>query len=225
MADPPTDGSGIRGEPGIVRQSPRRAQSTGLAGYLLVGIGLAAYLASSGIRYRLLYLAAAGVNLLALTYAENRSTLVGILLGAIVGGVIFFTVSTPSAKRWIAPLLALGLAAVVAAMSVGVRTFPTNAVVQHVPTVVQRLALSNPAGSDESRTMQWRAAIDGFRDRPLLGYGLENHNLVWSAHFNPRIYAIETDIYDRTHNQFLETLPPRVWRARLPFSRSGSLSA
>jgi len=177
-----------------------------LAAYLLLGIGLAAYLASSGVRYRLLYLAAAGVNLLALTYAENRSTLLGSLLGAIVGGVIFSTLSTPSAKRWVAPVIAFGLAAVVAAMSVGVRTFPTNAVVQHVPTVVQRLALSSPAGSDESRTMQWRAAIDGFRDRPLLGYGLENHNLVWSAHFNPRIYAIETDIYDRTHNQFLETL-------------------
>src|SRR5882762_1877609 len=37
-----------------------------LAAYLLLGIGLAAYLASSGVRYRLLYLAAAGVNLLAL---------------------------------------------------------------------------------------------------------------------------------------------------------------
>jgi len=54
--------------------------------------------------------------------------------------------------------------------------------------------------------MQWRAAIDGFKDRPLLGYGLENHNLVWSAHFDPGIYKIDTDIYDRTHNQFLETL-------------------
>jgi O-antigen ligase len=177
-----------------------------LAAYLLLGIGIASYLASASVRYRLLYLAAAGVNLLALTYAENRSTLVGIILGAIVGGVIFSTLSTSSPKRWIAPLVAFGLAAVVAAMSIGVRTFPTNAVVQHVPTVVQRLALSNPAGSDESRTMQWRAAIDGFKDRPLFGYGLENHNLVWSAHFNPGIYAIDTDIYDRTHNQFLETL-------------------
>jgi len=46
----------------------------------------------------------------------------------------------------------------------------------------------------------------GFRDRPLLGYGPENHKLVWSAHFDPRIYAIDTDVYDRTHNQFLEML-------------------
>src|SRR6266550_4452690 len=50
-----------------------------LAAFLLLGIGLAGYLASAGVRYRLVYLAAAGVNLLALTYAENRSTLVGIL--------------------------------------------------------------------------------------------------------------------------------------------------
>jgi len=54
--------------------------------------------------------------------------------------------------------------------------------------------------------MQWWAAIEGFKDRPLLGYGPENHNLVWSAHFDPGIYRIDTEIYDRTHNQFLETL-------------------
>ena len=70
-----------------------------------------------------------------------------------------------------------------------------------VPAVLQRLALTNPAGADESRTMQWRAAIDGFEDRPLLGYGLENHNLVWSAHLDPGIYRLDTDVFDRTHNQ------------------------
>jgi tetratricopeptide (TPR) repeat protein len=54
--------------------------------------------------------------------------------------------------------------------------------------------------------MQWKSALHGFLDRPLLGYGLENHNLAWSAHFDPRIYALDTDVYDRTHNQFLELL-------------------
>jgi tetratricopeptide (TPR) repeat protein len=54
--------------------------------------------------------------------------------------------------------------------------------------------------------MQWRAAIEGFKDRPLTGYGPENHNLVWSAHFDPDIYRLDTDVFDRTHNQFLEIL-------------------
>jgi O-antigen ligase/tetratricopeptide (TPR) repeat protein len=177
-----------------------------LAAYLLMNLALAGYLAATSVRYRRLYFLAGGANLLALIYAENRSTVIGLVLGAIVGGFIFATVGAASRKKWIALSSAAILAVVVAGISLGIRAFPASAVTRHVPTVLQRLALTNPAGSDESRTMQWRAAIDGFKDRPLLGYGLENHNLVWSAHFDPGIYKIDTDIYDRTHNQFLETL-------------------
>ena len=132
--------------------------------------------------------------------------MIGLVLGAIVGGVIFAVLGTTSRKRWIAPSIAAALTAVVAGMTITIKGFPTSSVAHNAPVVLERLALTNPAGSDESRTMQWRAAIDGFKDRPLLGYGLENHNLVWSAHFDPGIYRLDTDIYDRTHNQFLETL-------------------
>ena len=192
---------------GVIGPSESTFGNSGLlAAYLLMNIAIAGYLATSGVNYRLLYLSAAGVNLLALVYAENRSAVIGLLLGAIVGGVTFATLSVRSRKKWIASLVAGTLADLITAISVGIRAFPTSVATQHVPTVLQRLASTNPAGSDESRTMQWRAAIGGFRDRPLLGYGLENHNLVWSAHFDPGIYKIDTDIYDRTHNQFLEML-------------------
>jgi len=177
-----------------------------LAAYLLMNVALAGYLASTSLRFRSVYFAGGGVSLLALIYAENRSTLIGLVLGAIVGGIIFATVSTGSKKKWIVPSVAVLLAAVVIGISAGVRAYPTSAVTSDVPTVLERLALTNPAGSDASRTMQWRAAIEGFKDRPLLGYGPENYNLVWSAHFNPAIYRSETDVFDRTHNQFLEAL-------------------
>ena len=81
-----------------------------------------------------------------------------------------------------------------------------SALAAHVPSVLQRLALTNPAGSDESRTMQWLAAIKSFEERPLLGYGPENHNLVWSSHFDAGIYQVDTDVFDRTHNEYLELL-------------------
>jgi len=60
-----------------------------LAAYLLMNVGIAAYLAVTNVRYRLVYLATCGVNVMALVYAENRSTLVGLILGALVGGVVF----------------------------------------------------------------------------------------------------------------------------------------
>ena len=177
-----------------------------LAAYLLFGIALAGYLATTSVRFRLLYLAAGGVNLLGLVYAENRSTVIGLALGAVTGSVIFAALHTSPRRRWIAPTAAITMALLVVGISAGIRAFPSGALTRGAPAVLQRLALTNPAGTDESRTMQWRAAIDGFRDRPLLGYGLENHNLVWSAHLDPGIYPMVTDVFDRTHNQYLELL-------------------
>jgi O-antigen ligase len=191
----------------VARASSSTLGNSGLlAAYLLMNVALAGYLAATSVRYRVLYFLAGGANLMALVYAENRSSVIGLVLGAIVGGFIFAMVSAASRRKWIALASAAMLAVAVAGVTAGIRAFPATAVTRHVPTVLQRLASTNPTGSDESRTMQWRAAIDGFKDRPLLGYGLENHNLVWSAHFDPGIYRIDTDIYDRTHNQFLETL-------------------
>ncbi len=176
-----------------------------LAAYLLFSVAVGAWLAMTT-RWRALYSSASAVNLLALVYSENRSSVVGLVLGTIAGGAIFATLSARSRKRWIVPSMAAALALIVVVLSASVRIFPTSAITRQVPNVLQRLALTNPAGSDESRTMQWRAAIAAFKDRPLLGYGIENHNLVWSAHFDPGIYATDTHIFDRTHNQFLEAL-------------------
>ena len=191
----------------IVVASPSTLGNAGLlAAYLLMNIAIAGYLASVSVRYRLLYLAAGGINLLALVDAQNRSTVIGLVLATLMAGLIFAVIGEASRKKWIALAVAGTFTVVVAGITASIRAFPTSPIARHVPTVLQRLAQTNPAGSDESRTMQWRAAIDGFKDRPLLGYGLENHNLVWSAHFDPGIYKIDTDIFDRTHNQFLETL-------------------
>jgi O-antigen ligase/tetratricopeptide (TPR) repeat protein len=177
-----------------------------LAAYLLFGVALGGYLASTSVRFRLLYLAAAGFDLLGLIYADNRSTVIGLALGAVTGSVIFALLRTAGRRRWIALAGTIALLLMAVGVAAGIRAFPSGPLTRGVPAVLQRLALTNPAGADESRTMQWRAAIDGFEDRPLLGYGLENHNLVWSAHLDPGIYRLDTDVFDRTHNQYLELL-------------------
>lgn len=177
-----------------------------LAAYLLMNIAIAAYLASVRDRYRVLYLAAAGFDVLALVFAQNRSSVIGLVLGSLVGGLIYAALGNAPRKKWITLALTGAITVITVGVTVGVRAFPTSPIARYAPVVLQRVAQTNPAGSDESRTMQWRAAIEGFKDRPLLGYGLENHNLVWGAHFDPGIYRLDTDVYDRTHNQFLETL-------------------
>lgn len=177
-----------------------------LAAYLLMAIAIAGYLAAINVRFRLLYVAAGAVNILGLLYGENRSTLIGLVLGSLISTVVYATISAKSRKKWIAPTSAVGVAAMLFGMTVFMRSYPHSALTQRVPAVIQRLATTDPTGSDESRIMQWRAAIEGFRDRPVLGYGIENHNIVWGRHFDPAIYRIATDIFDRTHNQYLEVL-------------------
>lgn len=177
-----------------------------LAAYLLMAIAIAAYLATMRARYRLVYFAAGFVELLALVYAQNRSTILGLMLAALVGGVLFAVLESHGRRRWLVPAIALSVGILLSAIVLVIKAFPESAVARGVPGVLRRVASTDFAGTDESRTMQWRAAIEGFKDRPFTGYGLENHNLVWSAHFDPDIYRIDTDIYDRTHNEFLEIL-------------------
>ncbi len=192
---------------GVVAPSTATVGNSGLlAAYLLMGIALGSYLASTSARLRLLYLAAALVNLLALIFAENRSTVLGLVVATIASAVLFAALNSNRKIRLAVPLVALALCTAVLGSAVIARTYPTSAFSQQLPDVFERIASTNPAGRDESRTMQWRAAIEGFKDRPLLGYGPEGHNLVWSAHFDPSIYRLDTDIFDRTHNQYLETL-------------------
>jgi len=191
---------------GVLPSTATIGNSGLLAAYLLMNIAIAGYLASTNVHYRLLYLCAGAVNLLALFFAQNRSSVVGLIAGTLIGTVIFATVSNKSKKKWIATALALSVACVVVGATALIRAFQTSTIASQLPGVLQRLAITNPAGSDETRTLQWRAAIEGFRDRPLLGYGLENHNLVWAEHFDPDIYRLSTDVYDRTHNQYLEVL-------------------
>ncbi|HST08130.1 MAG TPA: O-antigen ligase family protein, partial [Gemmatimonadaceae bacterium] len=196
-----------RARDGVLNPSAATVGNSGLlAAYLLIAIGVSGYLASTSVRYRLLYLSAAGLNLLAMVYADNRSTILGLVLGSLFGGLIYSLLGTTLRRRWLAPSVVAGVAILISASVVTIRQFPASGLASNLPAVLERMANTNFAGADESRTLQWRAAVEGFKDRPLTGYGPENHNLVWSAHFDPAIYRLDTDVYDRTHNEFLEIL-------------------
>ena len=63
--------------------------------------------------------------------------------------------------------------------------------------------------STQSRFWTWGAAIDGFKERPILGWGPENFGRVFDKYFNTNHFipneASET-WYDRAHNVFFDYL-------------------
>lgn len=56
-----------------------------------------------------------------------------------------------------------------------------------------------------ARTLVWGMAYQGFKERPVLGWGQENFNYVFNKYYDPRMYGQE-QWFDRTHNVFLDWL-------------------
>src|SRR3989344_5909496 len=56
-----------------------------------------------------------------------------------------------------------------------------------------------------SRFMIWNMAYQGFKERPILGWGQENFNYVFNKYYNPKMYGQEP-WFDRAHNIVFDRL-------------------
>lgn len=161
--------------------------------------------------------------------ARNRSSELGLLFGAIVAAILYLSLQSDrrrAAKRYAFTIL----------IFVGIAVSGGVFLSHRAPSMADRFwgrwngFLASPI--DHSRTIEWQIALDGFKDRPILGYGPENHEIVASHHFDPRIYQYEGGaIFDRTHNAWLEMLATTgivgtvamigIWVASVVTLRSG----
>lgn len=72
--------------------------------------------------------------------------------------------------------------------------------------VLNRLAsISFNDSSTQARQYIWPMSLQGFIERPIYGWGQENFNYIFNAHYNPRMWAQE-QWFDRAHNVFLDWL-------------------
>ncbi|HEY5284987.1 MAG TPA: O-antigen ligase family protein, partial [Polyangia bacterium] len=137
----------------------------------------------------------------------------GPLLGLVAGVSVAALVWTIAGRHWrvlIATLGALGLA--VAGYLGVVRMGPSW----------NYLHLFSKS-SDELRPMIWSIAFAGFRSRPLLGWGPDNYEAVYDAHFQPRIVCY--DAYDSwndiSHSLLFEHLSTTGALGTLAFAAVG----
>jgi len=60
----------------------------------------------------------------------------------------------------------------------------------------------------QNRLMTWQASYQGFKEKPILGYGYENFYQVFDKYFNPKIYRHAGSVvwFDRAHNIIFDRL-------------------
>lgn len=76
------------------------------------------------------------------------------------------------------------------------------------PILVRITSISIEAATAQTRLMTWNSAYQGFKEKPILGYGYENFYQVFDKYFNPKIYKKTGSVvwFDRGHNIIADRL-------------------
>jgi len=191
-----------------------------MAAFAFVALGLALFLAfEADDRWaRRAYAAAAVVQLPVLALAGTISSGIAVVGGVVVG-------LTLALRSWRSRGVLIAGTVVAAVLFVlSLRSVP-DGWVDAVP-LLRRLAATDFSSSNiVLRLMAWGAAWEGFLDRPLLGWGMDNFKLVWDAHFPPEYYTVRAGLtlWDRAHSAYMEVLSTLGVPGILAFLAMGGL--
>lgn len=132
-------------------------------------------------------------------YAATRGTILGLVGGLLLAGLIFtFSRGAGNIRR-----IGIGfIIAVVVAGGIFFAVKDTEYVQNHA--VLSRIA-SISLAQGETRFTIWSMALSGFYERPLFGWGQEGFNFVFNEHYVPTLYNQEP-WFDRAHNILLDWL-------------------
>lgn len=134
--------------------------------------------------------------------AATRGGFVG-LLAAIVVGIGYFAYSHKQWRNWLFGAIAVFVITVSAMVY-----FKNAAFVKAIPGS-RLFDISFKAETWEHRTYMWKIAWDGFKDRPLLGWGPENYINVFDRHFDIRYFSPSQGFgawFDRAHSIYFDYL-------------------
>lgn len=74
-----------------------------------------------------------------------------------------------------------------------------------LPKTVTSMVSQDRLNSITSRLVNWQIALNGFKEKPLLGWGQENYIAVFAKYYIPVNYE-DAPWYDHSHNLFLDWL-------------------
>lgn len=141
-----------------------------------------------------------GLDLIAFILAQSRGALVGLAAGLVCFAIYIGIFSKNKRLR----LSVFGAIAVMFLAYGGLFLARNTTLVAETPFA--RLVSFN-SGVD-TRFIAWKIAWEGFLERPLTGWGLDNFHILFNKKYNPislRYSAYET-WFDRAHNTVLDVL-------------------
>lgn len=145
-----------------------------------------------------------GVFILVFVYLLIQTATRGTVLG-LIGGlavtttyIALFTKSHPQIRKYAAG----GLAVLIATVALFI-SFRDSSFIQSNPYLERVASISLSEGN--VRFKIWDMAYEGFKERPLFGWGQSNFSYIFNQKYDPSLYFAES-WYDRAHDIFFDWL-------------------
>lgn len=176
-----------------------------LAAYLIFGVFIAAFLWIRKHQLNKLnpwlhvwYGANVVLTLFVIFETQTRGALVALAAGILLLGLmLIFRSSNKKIKIYSASIIALVVLA-----GAGLYLMRNTSLVRNISTLNRLASISYNDTTTQSRLLTWRAAWTGWLQRPILGWGYENFNIVFDRNFPAPIYRNQGSQvwFDRAHN-------------------------
>ncbi|MDO8573101.1 MAG: O-antigen ligase family protein [bacterium] len=190
---------------GSTRIDATFGNATYFAAYLLFHIFITAFLA---VRYRgaswmrWVYGGVILLDLFMLYHTATRGAILGLLGGVMLATLLIalFEKGNVILRKW-----AIGVLIVAILVPATVLTFRNASWVKESPVLSRFTSISFQETTTKSRFMVWNMALQGFKERPIFGWGQESFNFVFNKYYDPKMYEQEP-WFDRAHNVFFDWL-------------------
>jgi O-antigen ligase len=134
-----------------------------------------------------------------LYYTATRGAILGLLGGLLIAALLSFRSRENKLQR----KLSIGYISLFIIIIIGFFALRNTSFVQSSQVLNRFATISVSEIKTEGRSFIWPMALKGIEEHPLLGWGQENFNYVFNAHYKPAMYSIEP-WFDRAHNIFLD---------------------
>jgi O-antigen ligase len=176
-----------------------------LASYLLLSVFVVFILIVNTQRLYLkfVYMLVIILNSVAIYFSASRGAILAAAIGVIMFGLLYFLGRSDVSGKRLVKRSVLSIICVLIILSTVFLTFKNADFVKHDRTL-SRFATMLSDASVHTRFSAWKLAWEGFKEKPLLGWGQENFIGVYTV--NPIPFVNEQIWVDRAHNIVIDWL-------------------
>lgn len=145
------------------------------------------------------------ISLIGIFISGSRGAFLGLFVG-IVTLFILYTIIFWKKKKIRNAMLAIFLFG--SALFAFFIFFRSTPVIRSIPVLGHLLNSSFSEGTGRTRIMAWQIAIEGWRERPVFGFGPNNYYVAFNKYYRPEFleHGISETWFDNAHNIILNTL-------------------